>query len=1094
MKDPLLAALDPHTNAMVRACAGSGKTWLLTARIIRILLADPDLQPGGILAITFTRKAAAEIEARVLEHARTLHAAGSDLGLDELLAQIGIDNPDEALRRRARQLYRICLLSRPALAVSTFHSWYAHLRRGFNWMTHSAGGSRVEEGDELQFVAFGRLLAAGCCVGPLSRLAATVSVDALMQLLRSATENRLAFAAGYGKLFSDPGAIEQCVDDFENELVAGAGLQALAEDDGFDGWLKDLYEFFTGKEMAATADAQKFCAAFGEEPGIGRIRALREVLYTKAGGKRKSLATKVEGRHIYDAYSKVCAALDQAEQIEQERLAASFNADALAVVREYFHIYEQVKREEGAADFNDLEFEIWRQLADPDAATLLAERIDSQYRHILVDEFQDTSMPQWQIIRSWLDSAVSTERPPSIFIVGDDKQSIFGWRGARPEIMVAAENFLQARYRLRTFATSTTRRCPAAVVEVLNATFEPPPPAEEKKQVAAGKNTKMAGFSRHQTLKPPGSGAVIVLPVPIIEKPPQADAAGQLRDSLLEPPPPDLAAARAASEAEALARFIDAAIGSWLIDEPAGGKRPCRPEDVLVLFRSRTHLDALARALLGRGIPCSLPQARLQVATLECADLIALMNAICNPDASACLLQALRCPVFGCSEEDLIAVHLAGGGRLGTRSDAWRGLRRAARERPATLSRPRRLLDRWRRLYLQRRLPAHEILARVYRDGQVIERYVHSLPPEIAATCVRNLEWVLNYAIERRSENVGLYGYVRQLMKMRAQGLSEPAGAEAPAKAAGAVRLMTVHAAKGLEAPIVALAQAHFENPLDSPQALVGWQAAADSPDHFSLSRGRKYATEAQLHYWQQSEQAEAREQDNLLYVAMTRASQTLIVCAHQRSRAGGTNWHARIEEALRFLRAQPNEQGRLVHGKIDSGPAGDFRPADAAAQASPAMPAAEPEKRGQLLDAQSEQARRGELMHNLIALLLAGIADEKRLRFILAVDRDTLAALHADALRMLDSPRFAQLRDSADAIELELPVVAADGTRLLRIDCLLEFEDAVWIVDFKSPPGALAEDYRDQLIGYRDALAAGGETRRIGMAVLSGDGRFTEL
>ena len=1094
MQASLLAALDPRTNAMVHACAGSGKTWLLTARIIRILLEDPDIQPGNILAITFTRKAAAEIEARVLERARALHQAADDRELDGMLAEIGIERPDERVRSRARLLRQICLLARPALAVSTFHSWYAHLRRGFNWMTHGGSGGRVEDSSELLIAAFSRLLASDSCQQPLSRLVAAIGVDRIIEMLATAYESRLAFAALYGGApFSEEG-IRQCVRDLEGSRAEGGGYQQLVKDREFNRHLKRLNAFFSQIDRR---DARNFCCAWSMEPGIERVMAIRDVLYTRQGGPRKSLADMAAKMQEFQEYSLVRAAFDRAGKVEHDRRASQFNADALAVVREHFRIYGQVKQEQAASDFADLETEIWQLLVEPDEALLLAERIDSQYRHILIDEFQDTSMPQWQIIRSWLDSAVSTDRPPGVFIVGDGKQSIFGWRGARPEIMDAAREFLCQRYRLQVFTTTTTRRCPAAVIEALNATFDRQPPAAAQEDGDGPPPALLlADFSAHETLRPDGSGAVIVLPVRRVDGPDDDSEPGErLRNSLLDPPPPNLTVRRAEIEAEGLADLIEEAIGGWLIDGEDGASRVCRPEDVMVLYRSRTHSDILARALLGRGIPCALPAAGLRIATLECSDMIALINAVCNPAASGYLMQALRSPVFGCSEDDLIMVHLAGGGRMGTRSRAWRGLARLARGRSPGLRRAWQLLCRWRRLYMQRRLPAHEVLARIYHDGEVIERYVRSVPPEIAATCVRNLEWVLNYSLERRAENVQLYGYLRQLMKMRAQRLAEPsddAAASRP-RPAGAVSMMTVHAAKGLEAPVVALAQAHFESPRESPRALVGWPAAADSPDHFSFCRGESHATDSQQLRWQQMAEAQQREQANLLYVAMTRASQALIVCAHQRIRNQGTNWHACIDEALRCLRVQPDSRGRLVHGKIRRADPAALAAAAAAPEPA-AAPAAAPRRRGRLLAPQSAAARRGEKLHDLLALLLAGVEDERSLRGSLAVDGSTFKSLRADGQRMLDCPRFAQLRQEADAMELELPVLDAAGEKLLRIDCLLEFSDAVWIVDFKSPADAVAQGYRSQLEGYRDALVADGESRSISMAVLSGDGRFTEL
>lgn len=1091
--------LDPQANVLVTACAGSGKTWLLTSRIIRALLADPQLAVARILAITFTNAAVAEIQERLRQRLGELRLA-ADARLDVLLAEVQV-RPTAHLRAAARGLYCRHALARPGMMVTTFHGWFMHLERSLPWAARSSLSSQVATGDQLL-----RDEAWQDCVAAATAAAAPLPVAAalrnllrrhrpaqLQEMLDTLLTRRVAWELRFGKPPEEDCGEFYATFERDNKPVVPRPAQILADpatSTGLAGLLaaaaacpkppKYLARF---RQAATQAQATGTPAAW--------LAALRPALHTKAGTPSKHVVKYFTDHDLGAELNGLLANLANLITWQAWEEIKEYNQDALALGCHYAACYRDRKQQLGVVDFADLELSSLRAFRTAAPEEIVA-RMEHTYSHILIDEFQDTSPSQWEIMRSWLDACQGGDHEPKVFIVGDPKQSIYGFQGGDPEMLAVAADYLDKNYRKAgaaevTVSFNTTRRCAQQVVDVVNEVF--------RDQLA------MPDFAPHVII--PGNqdlpGQVTVLPLGELEG--KGKGRPRLRNPM-EEAPWDRSASPAAAEGVRIAAALDGIIGKWLVaeDDGAGGRqeRPCRPEDVMLLYPSRAGAAEIARALVRKGIGCASPGGGNRLQDLECQDIISLLLAICDPANALALAQVLRSPLFGASEDDLWAVFSAGAAPSSTRRDDWeRGLR-AARGGPQ-LARAQRLLPQWRNAYLHGKLPAHETLAQCYQDADVIARYVRAVPRELGKRVTLNLEWVLNHAIEAdggRHAHVAEYAnYLSQLSLL--DNLRTPEVAEA-----GLVRATTVHGAKGLESPVVVVSNAFATKPPKAvPGLLVGWSSKAGGsrlPHHVSFFWHLQVATAKQLTCLADNKAASDREDVNLLYVALTRAKQALLISA-KITRKRTLKWYEMLREALARLdaAAPDGDDGVRELGRLPVA-----APAGATAQREPGVPASsvpDPASVGAAVKPPSPQARRGTLLHELLVLTLSGVtAEQDQLRY-LGIATAELRELRDQVKGILAGERLAELLRQRRRLELELPLLLADGTQEARIDCLLETATALWVIDFKSSATPAADSGNQaQLRNYRDALRAAGEEdsprRPIRMALVGGQGELAEV
>jgi len=1076
--DLIHAALDPHRSAVVEACAGSGKTWLLVSRILRLLLAG--VAPGEILAITYTRKAAREIEDRLADWLRLLAVAETDDVRDFLRARAVPEGEIEPLLPRARGLFERVLGAEPALTVNTFHGWFARLVQGAPMTSDLAGFTLHESGGRLREEVW-QLFADACArrqddaTASLLWLLREVGLEGTRKLMFGLAERRAEWHAFAGT--EESGAERACA-RLRAALGVGEAPEAVARLLGDELFMHKLREYASilrrsdiESDQALAAQAE---AAFDAAQPEARFAAIEKTLLTEKGSARKREASKAAEKRFGSALARLielhgwlCERVLAARAERQEERAYEFNRHAFTAGAAWLAMLERYKRERRLMDFADLEWHVARLLADEAQAAFLQARLDARYRHILLDEFQDTNPLQWRILLAWLDAyGGDASAQPRVFVVGDPKQSIYRFRRAEPRVFDHAADFLRQSCGATALAQDATRRNAPALVEVINRLF--------------GTEADFPHFRPHRSLNPGLPGRVELLP--LCERAAMAPPPGHLRDPLHESRvvPED---GRRREEARQLAVRIRQMVGSWaVIDERSGLQRPARFGDIMVLTRRRSILPEFERALREAGIPyLSVGRGGL-LDTLEAADLTALLRCLSSVGDDLALAHALRTPVLGAGDDDLL--WLAARGESGW----WQRLEACEREReaPATLARAARLLGGWRRAAA--RLPVHDLLDRIYHEGELEARYRAAVPAQMWLGVAANLEAFLALSLKIDAGRYpSLPRFLDELARQERAG-DEDAPSEGIIQAAESserVRLLTIHGAKGLEASIVWLIDAHHvRRPGDAWSVLLDWTPGAPQPAHLSLL-GRKAARGARRAPLIQADEIRAAREDlNLLYVAMTRARQFFFASGiAEENGARKPSYRDRIAFALEAIGATGG-----IHGEA---PVADQAPAPHAdASPAPMPPSGSFDPPGKRRETAGAGALHGTLLHAALDFLSAGGTGEMPPPGVAAAD---WPGLRNEARAILAAPALRPFFDPARHLRAmnEAEFVLADG-RIGRIDRLVEFEGAWWVLDYKSgaPSPQSIEAHRPQLEAYRTAVSEifPGKPVRCGLVFAKGE------
>jgi ATP-dependent helicase/nuclease subunit A len=790
-----------------------------------------------------------------------------------------------------------------------------------------------------------------------------------------------------------------------------------------------------------------------------------------AGTRRKKQATKELEKALgaeLDTYLRDLDALETALEtvtaIQTDIRIWALNRHGLRLGHALLTAYQDAKLQQGVIDFADAEWQACRLLVSEEHAPALALKLDARYRHLLLDEFQDTNPLQWRALSTWLLEARGADSDMTVFMVGDPKQAIYRFRRGEARVFDAAADFLTTHFDAARFSTDMTRRLAPAVVAALNSVF-----------------ADAAGFAAH-THAPENAGRPGALrSLPVQAGKTEAEVIGDLRNPLTTPQPE--ADDRAVhEEARQFARVLrDEVLGRWGVMD-GDSQRTARPGDVMALVRKRTHLHLYERELETARIPFITSRRGGLLHALEAQDMIALLETLLLPHADLKLAHVLKSPVFGCSDDDLLRVFAL------QPADEARGWERlvALADRtdcPPTLLRAAQLLGRWRTHCGT--LPVHDLLDRIYFEGDLEARYAAAAPEAMQPQVAANLRAFMQLAL---TQDAGRYptlaGFIRELASLIDDADAAP-GEGLAADGENAVRLLTIHGAKGLEAPIVWLLGGSDHHRGDSYAVLAPWPPDAAQPVHFSLF-GRQEERGACREAWFEEEAGLAqRESDNLLYVALTRAEQALIVSGDAEKNA----WLQRVDAAWQSMDLPadlPPAPARAADclmppARIDA-PAIGQRVAASAANLAAAS--------GELFHACLERHAPPGVPRDLPTLAA-------RLGLATALD-----AIESAARTLLAQPHLTRFFDPDHYRRAFNELTLLDGNgRLQRLDRVVEFDDSVWLIDYKTGDDSrsltdadLAERHRAQLSGYQALLAGLYPDKPLHAALLLADGRLVGL
>jgi ATP-dependent helicase/nuclease subunit A len=534
-------------------------------------------------------------------------------------------------------------------------------------------------------------------------------------------------------------------------------------------------------------------------------------------------------------------------------------------------------------------------------------------------------------------------------------------------------------------------------------------------------------------------------------------------------------------EAAQFAGLLQTIESEWSVIEK-GKQRRATYGDIMVLVRSRTHLAVYEEALRARHIPFLTSRRGGLLDTLEAKDIQALLTFLITPFADLALAQVLRTPVFACSDDDLMQLASS------TEGHWWVRLQRLEQGgTSAELQRAHRSLQGW--LALADKLPVHDLLDRIYFEGDVLARYAAVLPPEMRAKVVSNLHAFMEIAL---SVDAGRYPslprFLQELSDLRDS--TDDAPDEGKLGTAGdAVRIYTIHEAKGLQAPIVWLLDANAEGKhREGNDVLLDWPTYEQKPLHFSLytdlsSRGKK-----RVPLFEQDAAQQAREEMNLLYVAMTRAQQALIVSGNSKGedkeeKKKAMSWYDRIAAGVIELR---NPLRNVV-------PASERQ--KESVKKNVALPAIV--STGKRAARDTMQQQRGTWLHALLQYLVPPreMGDKAELQVRCAIPAEEMDALWQQAQALLARAPLQRFFDPQHyrSANNEMSYVNAQG-ELKRIDRLVEFEDEVWVLDYKLSDAEDAARYRVQMLEYRAAMQSVYAGKKVRCALVFADGVVNEM
>lgn len=880
-------ACDPQRSVVVEACAGAGKTWMLVSRIVRAWLEGTP--PQQILAITFTRKAAGEMRERLHEWL-TAFAAMDEAGRMQELRIRGV--PEAMLAARAprlAQLHHEWMEEGRGVEIHTIHGWFSRLVKAapldvLAELSLPPELQLVEDIDEIWSPLWGRFLR------QLDARMGQADADDLVQAfsavlretgrfnteawLREALHNRLELV-----LADEAGMLEEGVPsagDWQERWSAWASPVDAVMAESVIQRLGDVARLLgQAPGSLAKAAAAGIVDALTMADATARSEALQKALLTDKGEPRKKLGDS-------DDLAWAQAWLQDLSLAMRQEQAHQLHRHMVILSRAFFAVYADFKRERGLADMADLELAAARLLCDESLSDWVLRRLDSQVRQLLMDEFQDTSPLQWKALGTWLSAYAGTGGSSSVrvFLVGDPKQSIYRFRRADPRVFQAAKRFVIEGLGGQLLACDHTRRNAPGVIDLLNEVMG--------KASQAG---TFPGFRPHTTASPALASVRRLPRIPRdASEPGDADAEAGLgvRDTLTQPREVVRLTAKG-QEAQQVASAIAELVQS--------GER--QPQDIFVLARTRAMLNLVAEALDGFGVPHVAPDSTPLIDTPEVQDLLAAVEVLVSPQHDLALAHALRSPLFGVSDDGLM--HLASQARQAG-SDWWTALMGigALKEgvEPA-LQRAARLLAGWQAA--ADTLPPHDLLTRILVQGQARERVVAAVPVGYREQALFHIDALLRHSLEMDSgRDATPYRWVRAL-RQSVQAL--PARTQA-----GAVQLLTIHGAKGLEAEVVFLVDTDPSASRSmSHGLLVDWPEGAAHPQRVAFVRSEAKPPPALADALEAERQADQREELNALYVALTRARSGLVVSAHEPFRGDkNESWWQRLTQTDQLSVAQP--------------------------------------------------------------------------------------------------------------------------------------------------------------------------------------------
>jgi len=1088
-------ASDPAASAWVAANAGSGKTHVLAQRVIRLLLRGTP--PEKILCLTYTKAAAANMANRVFgELAKWTPLSDDDL--DKEIAKIEGGKSDAKRRLRARRLFAQALDTPGGLKVQTIHAFCTRLLHQFPFEADVAARFEVlEERTQSELIDRQRMAVL---------MQAAAEPDSALGRALSAAITAAADMTFNEMIVESIGRRDELIAWVTNAGGVAKAIEGLSHALGIDPQETSetvAAEFFSGAliaeseypaVIAALAQGSKTdgdaAALLRSLPGLPpdeRLKAYLSIFCTSDLRPRARVATNaIRDNHrswfdrLNQEQGRVCALLARRRAVETRERSAAL----VTIVMEVIARYRAEKERRGLLDYDDLIDKAQRLLAGEQAAWV-HYKLDLGIDHVLIDEAQDTSPKQWEIVRRLTDEFFAgrgaREVTRSIFAVGDEKQSIFSFQGAVPAEFEQnrrhyAGKFESAALRFEDLKFKYSFRSAPLLLEAVDAVF--------KDAAAHAGLTEVAAGTVHEAVRANAPGLVELWPMIEPDEKVKLEGWDAPFDENQETSP-----------RVRLARKIANSVKTWIDRGDLVGdsdrRHPATAGDILVLVRQRGALfNAIIFELKRAGVAVAGADRLMLTEHIAVMDLLVLADALLLPDDDLALATVLKSPLFGLNEEQIFTL-------------AWdrkRSLRATLRARANEMDFVGANVQLDRYAEWARHLSPFAFYARILGSERGRARFYARLGLEAADALDEFLELALLY---ERSEAPTLQGFVAWLRAGETQVKRDMDIAR------DEVRVMTVHGAKGLEAPIVVLADTTTPPKGPKEPRLLGLPVANAAPGtpHRVVWAGRKSDdVPAVADARAKAVSAAEDEYRRLLYVAMTRAADRLVVAGSRGvNRIPPGCWYELIERALKpdaIEETADDKDGTVLRwrksGEIERGSAGaaaeaprekppDWLRHNAPAEATPrviapSLPDRTDARRGSI--GETRAFARGRIVHRLLQALPALPPDRRaeaarkhltRAKDLDAAERD---ALLREVLAILDDARCASLFAGSSRAEVPIVGFVASGRRVSgQVDRLAVTTSDVLIADYKSDRtvpakvGDISPSYVRQLALYRAVL-----------------------
>ena len=1090
--DAQALAADPRVHAALSASAGTGKTQVLTGRVLSLLL--DGVRPESILCLTFTKAAAAEMANRIGSRLAAWVRIPSSVLKKDLFALRRPTDPKTV--ERARQLFARVLDCPGGLKIQTIHSFAQSLLAAFPAEAGIVPGFKPIEGraeQELVRRTLAELIASAESSGDearirdvqcLSRRLGETGAIEYLQACARRPEALEALGPGNGieaqisTLISLPESVDEylstnCSEDgFDCDLLRAVASANRTWGTATGGKIVETIERWLAMDVAERAAA---------------LPDLASIVFTAKGEFKQVTKGQINADAAYDRHARYLAEkIAELLRVQRgSRLAADISA-GLRAGQSFAKAYTQAKRAAGVADFNDLIEWTRKLLVQPGMGEWVRYKLDRQVDHVLVDEAQDTNAAQWEIIERLVEeyfsgSSEAEQRSRTLFMVGDFKQAIYAFQGTDPErFRQARDDFKRRAERLseadtaaefRDLSIAASFRSAQPVLDVVDAMIETVGP-----QALALREAPPLHRAHHR--ERPGS-VELWHPFAVEDSGDESDEGEERWVSL-----------RDRRYADALAERIRLLVENAPV--LASTSRPLTPGDILVLVRSRGELASLIVArLFSVGVPVAGVDRLHLHEPLAVQDLLAAVKFAVQPNDDLSLACLLVSPLIGWEQDRLRSL------AFGRKGSLWRELRQRAGEfrdahdalaellRIADFTTPSRFLETILTGPMQGRRQLYSRLGMAARDA---------------------IDELMNSALEfERNETASLDRFLDWFSRGTVDVQRDPG------QPANEVRVMTVHGAKGLEAPVVILADA-TSDPAKLGRTPLAIDIEVEGVGIAPLLRPKK---EERCPPFEElildEEKRDMEEHLRLLYVALTRAADRLIVSGvRPKEKKDGSDprpancWHRVVERAMLPI-AAAGEGHVALHYGLDGGarqvgkkervelPAAvvpDWARRPAPSEARPPRPLApssisiDDETAPPPSEAMRAAALRGTWIHQLLERLpaveasaRAGAADRWLQRSAGIAESAVREEIVAQVCGILSDPRFSALFGPGSLGEAPLAATLPDGRVIAgTADRLLVQDTRVSVIDFKTgrvpaTDGDIPNAHRAQMAAYSEAL-----------------------